>query len=80
MKRSSLVLHKGYVSIYDQFTLQYTATSNDTLQRRDKITQYHFANVYREVSTLCVVSSCSHDNVCQIMPHLFYLQVYNTVP
>ena len=80
MKRSSLVLHKRYVSIYDQLTLEYTATSNDTLQRIDKIIQYHFTNVYREVNTLCVVSSCSHDNVYPIMPRLFYLIIqYMTV-
>ena len=52
VKRSSLALHKGYVSIYDQLTIEYTATSNDTLQRIDKITQYHFTNVYREVNTI----------------------------
>ena len=63
MKRSSLVLHKGYVSIYDQLTIEYIASSNDTLQRIDKITQYHFTNVYREVITLCVVSSGIDDNI-----------------
>ena len=63
VKRSSLVLHKRYVSIYDQLTIEYTNTSNDTLQRIDKITQYHFTNVYREVNTLCVVSSSIHDNI-----------------
>ena len=62
VKRSSLVLHKRYVSIYDQLTIEYTTTSNDTLQRIDKITQYCFTNVYREVNTLCVVSSSIHDN------------------
>ena len=63
VKRSTLELHKEYVSIYDQLTLKYTATSNDTLQRIGKITQYHFTNVYREVITLCVVSSGIHDNI-----------------
>ena len=63
VKRSYLVLHKRYVSIYDQLTIEYTTTSNDTLQRIGKITQYHFTNVYREVINLCVVSSGIHDNI-----------------
>ena len=73
MKRSILVLRKRDDGIYDQLTLEYTATSNDILQRIDKITQYQFTNVYREVNTLCVVSSSIHDNVCHIMSHMFYL-------
>ena len=68
MKRSSLHLHKRYVGINDQLTLEYTTTSNDILERIGEIIQYHFTNMYKEVNSLCVVSSSSiHDNVCPIM-------------
>ena len=46
MKRSSLALHKGYIGIYDQFNLDYTATSNDTLKTIGKTIQYHFTYVH----------------------------------
>ena len=68
MKRSSFVLHNRYDTIYDQLTFEYTTTSNDILQRISKINQYGFTNLYREINTLCVVSSSNHDNVCAIMP------------